>query len=134
MDLSLAFLRTARRYARRDGVAARLALTRADLRALPYPDASFDLLASGGTPNEWGPPAPVLAELARVARPGARLWLLWVAPAGRPSGRALQALLRAAGLRFPTPAAMTAAAGAAGWEPVREARWGSVALALHRRA
>ncbi len=41
-----------------------------DARALPLPDASFDVVLSGGLLEHFRDPAPVLAEMARVLRPG----------------------------------------------------------------
>ena len=41
-----------------------------DARALPFPDASFDLVLSGGLLEHFREPGPILAEMARVLRPG----------------------------------------------------------------
>jgi SAM-dependent methyltransferase len=41
-----------------------------DARALPFPDASFDVVLSGGLLEHFRDPAPVLAEMARILRPG----------------------------------------------------------------
>jgi len=40
-----------------------------DARSLPFPDAAFDLVLSGGLLEHFRDPAPVLAEMARVLRP-----------------------------------------------------------------
>ncbi len=41
-----------------------------DARSLPVPDAGFDVVLSGGLLEHFRDPAPVLAEMARVLRPG----------------------------------------------------------------
>lgn len=41
-----------------------------DARALPFPDGSFDVVLSGGLLEHFRDPAPVLAEMARILRPG----------------------------------------------------------------
>jgi len=41
-----------------------------DATALPFPDASFDLVLSGGLLEHFREPAPVVREMARVLRPG----------------------------------------------------------------
>ncbi len=42
----------------------------ADLTALPFPEASFDLVFSQGVLEHFTDPAPAMAEQARVLRPG----------------------------------------------------------------
>lgn len=41
-----------------------------DATRLPFPDASFDLVLSGGLLEHFRDPAPVLSEMARVLKPG----------------------------------------------------------------
>src|SRR3989442_11203493 len=41
-----------------------------DARALPFPDASFDLVLSGGLLEHFREPGPILEQMARVLRPG----------------------------------------------------------------
>lgn len=52
-----------------------VALARADGARLPFRDDGFDLIVSNLGVNNFDDPAAVLAECARVARPGARLAL-----------------------------------------------------------
>jgi SAM-dependent methyltransferase len=41
-----------------------------DARALPFPASAFDVVISGGLLEHFRDPAPILAEMARVLRPG----------------------------------------------------------------
>jgi len=41
-----------------------------DARALPFPADSFDVVLSGGLLEHFRDPAPILAEMARILRPG----------------------------------------------------------------
>lgn len=54
---------------------ARLELTQADAQSLPYATGSFDLIVSCETIEHLPDPAAALREMARVARPGGRLFL-----------------------------------------------------------
>jgi SAM-dependent methyltransferase len=47
-----------------------------DVAALPFDDASFDLVVSTLSMHHWSRPAAGLAEIARVLRPGGRA-LIW---------------------------------------------------------
>jgi len=61
--------------AMRDRCGDALDLRLADAAALPFPDASFDIVLSVNTIYFWRDPARVLAETRRVLRPGGRLVL-----------------------------------------------------------
>lgn len=50
-----------------------IALHEGDAAAMPFPDASFDLITSNLGINNFADPAVVLRECRRVARPGARI-------------------------------------------------------------
>jgi len=70
VDLAAALLALARRRVPDAGLA------RADLTALPYADASFDVVSCGGSTLSFvDDPDRALAEIARVLRPGGRLLL-----------------------------------------------------------
>lgn len=131
LDFSLPFLRRAQATAARAGL--KLVLVEADLSQLPYRDASFNAIACGGTPNELVALEPTLSELARVLAPGGRLWLMYVAPAERRGGRALQRVLARLGLRFIAPAALEQQAAVLGLSCSWRARYGVVALELYRK-
>lgn len=94
LDLSPAMLRAARRRARGLGGLVPL-LARAE--ALPLRAASLDGVAVGGSWNEFAEPEAVALEVARVLRPGGRLWLVFTHRSGSP----LQRAFGRAGLRFP---------------------------------
>jgi SAM-dependent methyltransferase len=74
IDLSAAAIKAARRRAESAGVAAKLALLRADLnRSLPLPDDSFDVAVSLDVILHVADRLAVLREIARVLKPGGRL-------------------------------------------------------------
>ena len=68
LDYAAYAMRAVRENARR----ARLAVDRAlgDARALPFGDATFDVVLSGGLLEHFRDPHPVLAEMARILRRG----------------------------------------------------------------
>src|SRR5215510_3242320 len=85
---------------------------RGDLGALPYDDATFDaVVCAGSTLDFVDEPANVVAEIARVMRPGARLLVagpwrsgVWIDYPGYPrlrlfTDRELGAMLESSGLR-----------------------------------
>jgi ubiquinone/menaquinone biosynthesis C-methylase UbiE len=59
--------------AARAGLADRIALHVADVAALPFPDASVDVVLSTLSQHEWPDLDAAARELARVLRPGGRL-------------------------------------------------------------
>lgn len=67
--------RSAGANGRRSGVAERLAVLEADLRAIPLPDESVDLITAHGLCDFLEPPAlsRIVDELHRVAAPGSHL-------------------------------------------------------------
>ena len=77
LDLTAPMLAEARRRGR-DALAG---LVRGDVLALPFPAAAFDVVFASGLVSHLPDPAVGLRELARVARPGARLGLFH--PIGR---------------------------------------------------
>jgi len=78
LDLDPAMIERARSNAVGDGptVEAGPAFVLGDVAALPFDDASFDVVVSTLSMHHWSQPAAGLAEIARVLRPGGRA-LIW---------------------------------------------------------
>ena len=70
VDLSDAMLTQAINNARLAGVAHQTDFRTADAAALPFPDASLDLVVSTLSLHHWDDPVPIFNEVARVLRPG----------------------------------------------------------------
>lgn len=122
LDLSLAMLRVAGRRAR--GLRGFVPLL-ARAEALPLRPASLDGVAVGGSWNEFAEPEAVAREVARVLRPGGRLWLMFTHRSHSP----LQRLFERVGLRFPRLEDLLALFGSLGFvlEGWREGSVGFVA-------
>ena len=73
LDPSPAFLAVARELAAGEGLAARVAFLGGDARALPFPDAAFDVALADTVLAHIPGGERALAELARVVRPGGRV-------------------------------------------------------------
>jgi 2-polyprenyl-6-hydroxyphenyl methylase/3-demethylubiquinone-9 3-methyltransferase len=131
VDVSLPFLREALRRAHQEEM--RLQLVHADVQDLPYRDAAFDAIVSGGSLNEFRSPADALRELSRVLRPGGRLFLMYTARSERSVGRWVQDVLSRSGLHFPTPDEVDAWSAAAGLEPVHAELHRPIGMALYRK-
>lgn len=71
-DATDAFLALARAEAERRGL-TNVTFDQGDVEALPYPDASFDVVVCRAAFHHFPRPERVLAEMARVAKPAARL-------------------------------------------------------------
>jgi ubiquinone/menaquinone biosynthesis C-methylase UbiE len=81
LDLLPEMIEQARRSATAAGLADRVAFTVGDVAALPYPDATFDLIVSSMSQHHWPDAAAGLRELGRVIRPGGRIWIYDFRPA-----------------------------------------------------
>jgi SAM-dependent methyltransferase len=68
LDYAVYAMRAVRENAQRARRDARLVL--GDSRSLPFADASFDVVLSGGLLEHFRDPRPVVAEMARILRPG----------------------------------------------------------------
>ncbi|MBZ9713679.1 class I SAM-dependent methyltransferase [Deinococcus multiflagellatus] len=98
-DLSAPMLQEAQRRQRGLGIQ----WAQLNLEASGLPAHRFDGVTVGATLNETHDPARLLAELARLLRPGGQLWLMYLR---RTAGPLQAALARPAlgGLSFPDPA------------------------------
>lgn len=71
VDLDPTMVELAARRARRLGLSGRLRFQIGDAAALPFPDASFDVVTSTFSLHHWQEPVAGLAEIRRVLKPGA---------------------------------------------------------------
>jgi SAM-dependent methyltransferase len=94
---------------------AELRVERGVAEALPFEDASFDVVASTNTVHFWPDPARAFAELRRVLRPGG---VLTVGYSGSAKLRGFDAITRH-GFHFHENDALAAAAAEAGLTDVR---------------
>lgn len=83
--------------------AARVTFAVADVCALPFPDASFDLVISTISQHHWDDPAAGLREVRRVVRPGGRAWIYDVRPAVRRAQKAADGLRATSRVRRERP-------------------------------
>jgi ubiquinone/menaquinone biosynthesis C-methylase UbiE len=74
VDLTAEMLGHASRLARERAI-ANVRFARADVSHLPFPDASFDVVTSRLSAHHYAHPEEVVAEVARVLRPGGRFVL-----------------------------------------------------------
>jgi len=98
-DLAIAFRKSGARVVATDFVPEMLAIARtkapdiefrlADVTALPYDDASFDVASIAFGIRNVADPAKGLAEMARVVRPGGRVMVLELGSPANPLFRAL---------------------------------------------
>jgi len=70
VDLSEEMLDQAERVVGQLGLGERTAFKKGDVRQLPFPDASLDLVVSTLSLHHWSDPVAVFGEVARVLRPG----------------------------------------------------------------
>ena len=75
VDFAPAMAARARAAVAAAGLAPRVAVVVADVAALPFADAAFDVVASNGALNLCVDKPAVLREIARVLRPGGELRL-----------------------------------------------------------
>jgi len=72
LDVDPAMVERAALRARREGLEGRLSFVVGDVAALPFADATFDLVTSSFSAHHWPDGAAGFAEIRRVLRPGAR--------------------------------------------------------------
>jgi len=81
VDLSPQMIERARQGAASAGKAEAVTFTVADVAALPFRDATFDLVVSTISQHHWTDPGAGVRELNRVLRPGAQAWIYDFRPA-----------------------------------------------------
>ena len=132
VDASRAMLALARsRLARAD--LGHCGVRLADMYRLPLPDAGFDTAVAQMVLHHAEDPAGVLAEAARVLRPGGRLFVVDLAPHGNAdwttrlahrwpgfSDATVARLMRAAGFMPATPTHIAGAPALRLWQGVRD--------------
>jgi SAM-dependent methyltransferase len=106
-------------------------LVRARGQALPLPSGSVDGVVNGGTFNEMGAQEAALAEVRRVLKPDGRYVMLSLLAGRTAAGRAVQRLLAASGIIFPTVEATHAMLSTAGLSVTDQEQYG---IALFTRA
>jgi ubiquinone/menaquinone biosynthesis C-methylase UbiE len=74
-DASAAMLALARKNVERAGLAGRIRLELCDAKRLPFPDGSFGAVISNSIAHHIPEPKAVLAQMVRVASPGAVLFV-----------------------------------------------------------
>jgi ubiquinone/menaquinone biosynthesis C-methylase UbiE len=72
LDVDAAMVAIAERKVAAAGVGGRVRFVVGDVSAIPFPDASFDLVVSIFSVHHWPDAAGGFAEVRRVLRPGAR--------------------------------------------------------------
>jgi SAM-dependent methyltransferase len=75
VDLDIAHLARARGYGVARGVASRQRFVAADVQRLPLRDGRLDAVTANDALEHFADPAAALAELARIVRPGGRLYV-----------------------------------------------------------
>jgi ubiquinone/menaquinone biosynthesis C-methylase UbiE len=75
IDLAEPMLERARRNVAKAGLSGRIRCERADAKALPYPDGSFEAVLCNSIVHHIPEPARVLGEMARVVAPGGTLFV-----------------------------------------------------------
>jgi ubiquinone/menaquinone biosynthesis C-methylase UbiE len=71
LDIDRAMLDTAERRLAEEGLGARSSAVEGDVTALPFDDATFDLVVSSLSAHHWADATAGFREIGRVLRPGA---------------------------------------------------------------
>lgn len=93
-----------------------ISYVRADARALPISTAKVDAVVVGGSWNEMEEIPVVLAEMARISAPNARLVAMALIQSSTPWGRRMQGILQYGGTQFFAPASLATRLHTAGWQ------------------
>ncbi len=125
LDHAWGMLTMARRTARREGL-KNIVYLRAFAQALPFADASVDVIVCGGSLNEFRSIAEALREMRRVLKSDGRIVTMSLLAAESAKGKLAQRFFSLGGIRFPTPAAFNVLVRDAGLQAVRQETYGIV--------
>ncbi len=115
IDISKPFLERAAQMAGR----LEIVFEQANAEALPYLDSSFDGVTLGATLNEFFHTNGALAEIARVLKPGGKLFMMYLCESETSFGRLVQLPFKFSGVRFPNREAIRAYLSSLGFERPR---------------
>ena len=101
-----------------------------NVEALPYPDSSFDGVVVGASLNEFFDTRLALAEMARVLKPGGKLFMMYLRQSDTGFGRFAQTAFKLSGIRFPNREAVAATLLERGLERTRAELRRAVTLEL----
>jgi len=130
IDISEPMLAEARAKAVEEGV--EMYLLKADVSELPFYGNSVDLLACGGSLNEFSKPEKVLYEAKRVLKQDGRLFMMHLLQAESIMGKVAQKASRAGGISFWTEAESETLFERAGFRVERRHKMGIVMFSLLR--
>jgi ubiquinone/menaquinone biosynthesis C-methylase UbiE len=91
----------------------------ANAEALPYADSSFDGAVLGATLNEFFHTNAALSEIARVLKPGGKLFMMYLCESDSSVGRLVQLPFKLSGVRFPNREAVRVYLSSLGFERPR---------------
>jgi len=100
VDMSNIFLQEAVKKAQDENLS--ITFTEADVHNLPYQDASFDAIVSGGSLNEFQNLELAFEEFSRILKPNGKLWLMFLAESNQSPDKWLQHLSKQGGINFPS--------------------------------
>lgn len=132
LDIAPSMLKEAVRRSEASGTTP--SFVRADAKRLPFADGVFSGALCGGSLNEFGDPAGVMRETARVLMPGGRLAVMGILRATTVNGWRLQRLLSTGGINFFEPDEVVSMLEHSGFEPDPVTAFGSVFFAGATRA
>lgn len=104
-----------------------------NVEALPYADSSFDGVVVGASLNEFFDTRQALAEMARVLKPGGKLFMMYLRESDTGFGRFAQTAFKLSGVRFPNRDAVGAMLLERGLERTRAELRRAVTLELFVR-
>lgn len=108
----------------------KIAFEQVNVQALPYADSSFDGVVVGASLNEFFDTRIALAEMARVLRPGGKLFMMYLRQSDTGFGRFAQTAFKLSGIRFPNRDAVAATLLERGLERTRAELRRAVTLEL----